>query len=132
MTVFRTVCLCAAVLGLGLAAPAAADFETAEAPGGVYANPFSTSPANGTLTFSVGWDSNVVLAPDLPPFFPPGAKRDSTYIAFSFDGAWVRSISAYTYWGIAGEISGVNSCPRPEYTAAIAITTSSAKSICLA
>ncbi len=96
------------MLGVSIGTQAAADFETAEAPGGVYSNPFSTSPVNGTLTFSIGWDSNVVLAPDLPPFWPAGAKRDSTYIAFAFNGAFVRPISAYTSWGIAGEISGVN------------------------
>lgn len=109
MPYFRSITACiGAICAAFCATSARADFETTEAPAGVYTNPFSLSPVNATLTFSLGYDSNVVLAPDLPPFWPPGAKRDSTYIAFAFNGAWVHALSAATTVGIAGEISGVN------------------------
>lgn len=82
-------------------------FESVESAGEVLSNPTATGPFSGTLSFSIGYDDNVFLVSDLPPFFPAGAKRDSLYAAFKFSGVYARPIGPNTIAGISGEISGV-------------------------
>jgi len=95
------------VCGLFGATAASADFETVESPAGVFGDPFSTGAFSGALTFSVGHDDNVLLVPDLPPFFPPGAEKASFYTAVSFNGTYAVPVGPDTVIGITGEISGV-------------------------
>lgn len=102
----KAACL-GGLLACGMGMAAHAEYESAESLDGAVSNPFSTSPFAGVLTLSFGYDSNVPYISDLPPFWPAGAERDSTYVALQFSGGWTRSISEYTTVGIAGEISGV-------------------------
>ena len=106
----KSVLAAAAVACMLIPVVPASAFEAPQAPavpGELY------SPVSMSLTFRgwAGYDSNALLVPQAPPFFPAGGVMDSPAFGLSFDGNFAYRANAFATisGGIKLDLSGYSS-----------------------